>query len=120
MNVLFIDDEEEFLELMQNRLSKRGFTVSTANSGETGLALVDKQPFDVVVLDVKMPGCDGVDVLRQLKQRHPDLAVLLLSGHASTDVAMTSIENGAADYMLKPVPLNDLIVRLRDIANRNS
>ena len=115
MRVLFIDDEQDFLSLMQSRLEKRGFTIFTAPSGSDALAILDKEPLDAVVLDMKMAGMDGIEVLREIKNRQPDLPVLILSGHASPDVAMTSIESGAVDYLLKPAPLNVLIDHLRDM-----
>lgn len=118
MHVLIVDDELEFLELMQNRLDKRGFSVETAPAGEKALELVKAKAFDAMVLDVKMPGMDGIEVLRRVKQMRPELPVLLLTGHASMEAAMTGVEIGAVDYLLKPVPINDLIMRLRDIASR--
>lgn len=119
MHILVVDDEHEFLELMQNRMQKRGFTVSVAPTGEKALDMVQKGSFDAMVLDVKMPGIDGIEVLRRVKEIRPELPVLLLTGHASIEAAMTGVETGAVDYLLKPVPINDLIMRLRDIAARS-
>lgn len=118
MHVLIVDDELEFLDLMQNRLHKRGFSIDTASTGEMALEMVTARTFDAMVLDVKMPGIDGIEVLRRVKQIRPELPVLLLTGHASMEAAMTGVETGAVDYLLKPVPINDLIMRLRDIASR--
>ncbi len=115
MHILFVDDEPDFLDLMEKRLGKRGFTVATATSGEKALELLADATFDAMVLDVKMPGMDGIEVLRRVKAKRPDLPVLLLTGHASVESAMTGVENGAVDYVLKPVPLNDLIARLHDL-----
>ena len=118
MHILFVDDEPDFLELMEKRLGKRGFTVTTAPGGEEALALLDGDAsFDAVVLDVKMPGMDGIEVLRRIKAKRPKVPVLLLTGHASVESAMTGVETGAVDYVLKPVPLNDLIARLRDLTS---
>ncbi|MDL2279891.1 response regulator [Desulfovibrio sp. OttesenSCG-928-G11] len=118
MHILVVDDEREFLELMNNRLQKRGFTVSVAANGDDALTMVEGGSYDAMVLDVKMPGTDGIEVLRRVKQMKPDLPVLLLTGHASIEAAMTGVESGAVDYLLKPVPINDLIMRLKDIAAR--
>lgn len=118
MHILVVDDEREFLELMNNRLQKRGFTVSVAANGDDALTMVSGGNYDAMVLDVKMPGTDGIEVLRRVKQMKPDLPVLLLTGHASIEAAMTGVESGAVDYLLKPVPINDLIMRLKDIAAR--
>lgn len=118
MHILVVDDEREFLELMMNRLQKRGFSVVVASGGEQALELVEKEDFEAMVLDVKMPGLDGMEVLRRVRRLRPQLPVLLLTGHASVEAAMTGVETGAVDYLLKPVPINDLIMRLRDIAAR--
>ena len=118
MHILIVDDELEFLELMQNRLHKRGFSVITAGTGEGALEKVGQEQFDAMVLDVKMPGIDGIEVLRKVKAIRPELPVILLTGHASTEAALMGVESGAVDYLLKPVPINDLIMRLRDIASR--
>lgn len=118
MHILIVDDEQEFLELMKNRLHKRGFSVVTAGTGEAALECVKQESFDAMVLDVKMPGVDGLEVLRKVKQIRPELPVMLLTGHASTEAALIGVESGAVDYLLKPVPINDLIMRLRDIASR--
>ena len=115
MHILVVDDENEFLELINNRLQKRGFTVEGASTGEKALELVREQSFDAMVLDVKMPGIDGIEVLRQVKQMKPELPVILLTGHASIETAMTGVETGAVDYLLKPVSINDLVMRLRDM-----
>ena len=115
MHILFVDDEPDFLELMENRLGKRGFTITTAADGEKALALLNDNSFEAVVLDVKMPGLDGIEVLRRIKAKWPHLPVLLLTGHASVESAMTGVEIGAVDYVLKPVPLNDLIARLKEL-----
>jgi DNA-binding response OmpR family regulator len=79
---------------------------------------VERKNFDAMVLDVKMPGIDGIEVLRRVKRTRAELPVLLLTGHASVEAAMAGVESGAVDYLLKPVPINDLIMRLRDIASR--
>lgn len=118
MRILIVDDEQEFLELMSNRLQKRGFSVVSADTGDKALDLVERQDFEAMILDVKMPGMDGIEVLRRVKRLRPGLPVLLLTGHASMEAAMTGVESGAVDYLLKPVPINDLVIRLRDMAAR--
>ncbi len=117
MHILLVDDEADYLELMQNRLEKRGFQVTTAENGPQALAAIEKVAFDAAVLDVKMTGMDGLEVLRRIKATHPEVEVILLSGHASMESAVLGVETGAADYLLKPVPINDLIERLNDVVN---
>lgn len=119
MHVLFVDDEQDFLELMQKRMVLRGMTAATASSGEQALQVLDAAlregtPFDAVVLDVRMPGVDGLEVLRRMKQLVPNLPVILLTGYASMGIAMQGLELGAYDYMLKPVGINELIIKLNE------
>lgn len=116
MNILIVDDETEFLELVGKRLARRGMDVTTASSGEEALAVAEGRTFDVVVLDVKMPGIDGLETLRRLRVMHPTMPVLLLTGHASLGSAVSGMELGAFDYMLKPVAINELIIKLNEAA----
>lgn len=116
MRILVVDDEQEFLSLIQKRLSRRNMEVSTASNGSDALELARQQNFDVVLMDVRMPGLDGLATLRQLKEIRPQLPVILLTGHASLGVAVNGMELGAFDYMLKPVAINELIIKLEDAA----
>ena len=120
MHALFVDDEVEFLQLMEKRLSRRGMTIVTAPDGQSALDIVTeamKQPetmFQVVVMDVRMPGMDGLETLRHMKKIAPKLPVLLLTGHASLGVAVQGMDPGAYDYMLKPVAINELIIKMEE------
>ena len=120
MHALFVDDEVEFLQLMEKRLSRRGMTIVTAPDGQSALDIVTeamKQPetmFQVVVMDVRMPGMDGLETLRHMKKIAPKLPVLLLTGHASLGVAVPGMDLGAYDYMLKPVAINELIIKMEE------
>lgn len=120
MRALFVDDELEFLELMQKRLLRRGMEVATAPDGQTALNMVDEalapggQPFNIVVMDVRMPGMDGLETLRHMKQKAPKLPVLLLTGHACMGVAVEGLDLGAYDYMLKPVAISELIIKMEE------
>ena len=120
MHALFVDDEVEFLQLMEKRLSRRGMTIVTAPDGQSALDIVTeamKQPetmFQVVVMDVRMPGMDGLETLRHMKKIAPKLPVLLLTGHASPGVAVQGMDLGAYDYMLKPVAINELIIKMEE------
>ncbi|MBQ7585020.1 MAG: response regulator [Desulfovibrionaceae bacterium] len=121
MRVLLVDDEVEFLELMKKRLSRRGFEVFTANEGSKALNLIaealkseEAEAYKVVVLDVRMPGMDGLETLRGIKKIAPALPVILLTGHAAVGIAMEGLELGAFDYMLKPVPIEDLISKMEE------
>ena len=106
--VLLVDDEEEFVETLAERMRSRGMDVSTSNSGADALQLVDEEDFDVVVLDLKMPGIDGLDALKRIKHRRPDIQVVLLTGYASVASGVEAIKEGALEFLEKPVDLTSL------------
>ncbi len=112
--VLLVDDEADFLETLLKRLNKRQIAAFGAGSGETALDWLGRNQADLVVLDVKMPGMDGIQTLREIKRRHPAIEVLMLTGHADMDAAMEGMEEGAFDYLMKPIRLDTLIYRLQD------
>ncbi|MBQ7738740.1 MAG: response regulator [Desulfovibrionaceae bacterium] len=118
MRALFVDDEVEFLELMQKRLTKRGITLSVATNGQEALDILESTPkeefFQIVVMDVRMPGMDGLETLRRMKDKYPDLPIILLTGHVSMGVAVEGMELGAFDYMLKPVSLSELLLKMEE------
>ena len=106
--VLLVDDEEEFVETLAERMRTRGMDVSTSNSGADALQLVDEEDFDVVVLDLKMPGIDGLEALKRIKHRRPDIQVVLLTGYASVANGVEAIKEGALEFLEKPVDLASL------------
>lgn len=111
--VLVVDDEDDFRETMVNRLRKRNIDVTGAESGEKALELIDKYLFDVVILDVKMPGMDGVETLREMKRKRPLMEVIMLTGHASVESGIEGMKLGAFDYVLKPADFDDLFNKMR-------
>ncbi len=111
--ILVVDDEDDFRETIVKRLQKRKMTARGAESGEKALELIEAQPFDVVVLDVKMPGLDGIDTLREIKKRKPLIEVILLTGHASLESGIEGMKLGAYDYVMKPANLEELIEKMR-------
>jgi two-component system, OmpR family, response regulator len=111
--VLVVDDEDDFRETIVKRLEKRKMKARGAESGERALDLIESQPFDVVVLDVKMPGLDGIDTLREIKKRKPLIEVILLTGHASMESGIEGIKLGAFDYVMKPANLDELVEKMR-------
>lgn len=121
IRVLLVDDEADYLEITAKRLTRRGYVVTTASDCRTGLASLAASSVDVVVLDLMLPDMDGNDCLKELRKGFPTLGVLMLTGHASVHTGLTCLENGANDYCLKPVPLDELVEKIeivyRDMKN---
>ncbi len=113
-NVLLVDDETDFLTTIVKRLKKRGLNPVGANSGDEALAIIKAQQMDVVVLDVKMPGMDGLQTLREIKKLDPLIEVIMLTGHANVEVAIEGMELGAFDYLMKPADIDELHYKLQD------
>jgi DNA-binding NtrC family response regulator len=111
--VLVIDDELDFLETIVNRLKKRKLDALGAATGEEGLDLLKQQLFDVVLLDIKMPGgMDGIETLREIKKLQPLTEVILLTGHASVETSIEGMKLGAFDYLLKPMKFEELLQKM--------
>lgn len=119
ISLLLVDDELDFLEITAKRLARRGFTVRTATNCREGLEALKAGPVDVVVLDVMLPDIDGIQCLREIKKLYPALAVILLTGHASMEVGLKSMEYGASDYCLKPVELEELVDKIEIVYRDN-
>lgn len=115
---LIVDDEIDFLETIVKRLQNRNIAVLGVESGEKALEVLASQEFDVVVLDVKMPGMDGIDTLREIKKKKSLVEVIMLTGHASVELGIQGMQLGAFDYVMKPVPLDELLDRMRQAYER--
>lgn len=107
--VLVVDDEPDFVETLVKRLERRGFAVTGVGSGQEALLLLGKRHFDVVILDVMMPGMDGIETLREIKLGWPKTQVILLSGHGGEEMGMRGMAYGAYSYLLKPVSLKIIV-----------
>ncbi len=116
--VLVVDDEDDFRETLVKRMEKRNLEVSGAESAQKALDILDQRDFDVVVLDVKMPGMDGIEALRELKKKNPLTEVILLTGHASVESGIEGMKLGAFDYLMKPVNMDELLSRVRQAYER--
>jgi len=116
--VLLVDDELDFLEMLSQRLRLRGLPVVTAPSGPEALEVLDREEVDVVVLDVRMPGMDGIEVLRRIKESHPRVEVVMLTGHADLESSLEGMRFGFFDYLTKPVAIGDLIDKIGDAQRR--
>jgi DNA-binding NtrC family response regulator len=117
-HVLVVDDEQEFRDITLKRLEKRGLKVKGAESGEKALEILEHSRTDVVLLDVKMPGMDGIETLRQIRILRPLVEVVLLTGHASVDSGIEGMKLGAFDYLMKPIELEPLLEKLADAYER--
>ncbi len=115
VRVMLIDDEVEFLESMQRVLKRRNLEVSVADSGKKGLALLRETLVDVVVLDLKMPGMDGLEVLRRIKSEFPSVEVIILTGHPSVETALEVINLGANEYLKKPPEIGELVTTIHKL-----
>ncbi|MCA1945830.1 MAG: response regulator [Desulfovibrio sp.] len=118
--VLLVDDEQDFLDLMQKRMAKRKIDLQVASSGQQALDMARNNFFDVVILDVKMPGMDGIETLRQLRIISPDTQVIMLTGHADVETAVKGMELGAFDYMMKPMSFDYLLMKIQDAHSMRS
>ena len=118
ISVLLVDDEPDLLDFLAKRLERRGFDVRTAQGGLEALEFMERFTPDVVVLDVLMPGMDGMATLRELRRRFPRVEVVMLTGHGSTESALQGMELGAYDYLLKPVAIGDLVQKIEEASGR--
>jgi DNA-binding NtrC family response regulator len=113
-SVLLVDDEVDFVNTLTKRMKKRNLTASSVNTGEDALGFLGQHPTDVVVLDVKMPGMDGIQTLKEIKKQHPLTEVIMLTGHANVEVAIQGMEIGAFDYLMKPMAIEELVYKIQD------
>ena len=120
IRVLLVDDEQEFVETLAQRLEVRDFDVATSLSGADALALLEEREVDLVVLDLQMPGVDGLEVLRQIKQRKPLIEVIMLTGHATVETAIDGMKLGAFDFLLKPTETEELVEKIGKAFARKS
>ena len=110
--VLLVDDEEQFVEVLAQRLQGRGYKVETAFNGDDAIEFVNRHEVDVVILDVLMPGRDGVETLRELKRIKPLVEVIMLTGHATVETAIQGMKLAAYDYLMKPTDTAELVDKI--------
>ena len=114
-NVLLVDDEVEFVETFGERLKMRNLEISKAFSGKEALKVLEKHPdLEVVVLDVKMPGMDGIETLAEIKKKFPLVEVIMLSGHSTVESAIEGMKKGAFDYLMKPCDMDQIIAKVTE------
>jgi DNA-binding response OmpR family regulator len=108
-DILIVDDEVELAETLAERLRLRGFSVSAAFNGEQALQIMEETSVGVMLLDLKMPGIDGMEILRRVRKTHPDIEVIILSGHGSEQDETYSRSLGAFEYLRKPADIGDVV-----------
>jgi DNA-binding response OmpR family regulator len=116
--VLLVDDEKDFVEMLSLRLEEVGENVTPAYSGQECLDILEKKDIDVVLLDILMPGMDGVATLKEIKNRFPLVEVIMLTGHGTTESAVRGLKLGAFDYLLKPAHFGELTAKLESARKR--
>ena len=114
MKIMLVDDEERFLTTTQKLLTRKGVDVVTATSGSEALNKLVTENVHVVILDVKMPGMDGIATLKAMKERHPLLEIIMLTGHATVESAVEGLKLGATDYLMKPTDVDDLVAKAEE------
>jgi DNA-binding response OmpR family regulator len=119
IRVLIVDDEEDFASAIAERLGRRGFEATAAFSARAGLALLEEITVDVVVLDLKMPGMDGLTALGRIRKLHPDVQVIVLTGHGTVAAGIEGMQLGAADFLQKPVTIEVLGTAITAAAERS-
>ncbi len=117
--IMLVDDEVPFVETMTKRLEKRNLTVITAYEGQEALEKLERhRNLDVVILDVKMPGMDGIEVLKAIKKKNFLTEVIMLTGHGTMESAMEGMRLGAYDYLMKPCDIEQLLAKIEEATNR--
>ena len=118
IKVLLVDDEEQFVDVLAQRLEGRGFQVNTAFNGDDAIAFVEEHDVDVVILDVLMPGRNGIETLQELKRVRPITEVIMLTGHATVETAIQGMKLGAYDYLMKPTDTAELVDKINKAQQR--
>ena len=116
--VLLVDDEADFVEMLSLRLTEIGERVTPAHSGRECLEILGQKTIDVVILDIRMPGMDGIETLREIKKRFPLVEVMMLTGHGTTETAVEGMKLGAFDYLMKPADFDELLLKLENARKR--
>ena len=116
--VLLVDDEEEFVEMLAKRMKARGIRVDTADSGASAIDKVKQRHFDVIVLDLAMPGMDGMEAFEKISEINPDLQVIFLTGHGTIHTAFEAMKMGAAEFLEKPTNFQELLEKVQEASQK--
>lgn len=118
--ILLVDDEEKFVDYLNKRLRNRDYEAEVALSGEEAIEKIKHTDYDVVILDVLMPGLDGIETLRAIKNIKPLVEVIMLTGHASVESGVEGMKLGAYDYLMKPCDIDELITKTNKAHERKT
>lgn len=116
--ILIVDDEVVFTSNILKLLSKRGYDAVAVNDGESAIRITDEKEFDVIILDIKMPGMDGIATLKEIKKKGIAAEVVILTGHGTVEAGIEGMQLGAFDFIMKPVAINDLIEKISQAYQR--
>jgi two-component system OmpR family response regulator len=116
--VLIVDDEEAFANNIVKLIANRGYDTKAVYNGQSAIDALDEADFDVIILDMKMPGLDGLATLKQIKRKKPGVEVIILTGHSSWDAGINGIQLGAFDFLMKPIRFDDLYEKVRQAYQR--
>lgn len=116
--VLLVDDEQDFLETLSSRLEMRGLKVSAVTSGEQAVVEAKEQDYDAIVVDLAMPGIDGLETLKRIKADNPNAEIIMLTGQASVQSGVEAMKLGAGDFLQKPVELSELLSKIGEAKNK--
>ena len=118
--VLLVDDEEEFLEIMAERMKARDIEVTTSSSAQEAFALLEKEMFDAVIMDFMMPEINGIEALKKIKEKNPEMQIILLSGYATVQKGVEAMKAGAFDFIEKPADLDKLSEKIKKAHNKKA
>ena len=116
--VLLVDDEQDFLETLSSRLEVRGLKVSAVTSGEQAIAEAKQQDYDAIIVDLSMPGIDGLETLKRIKADNPNAEIIMLTGHGSVQSGVEAMKLGAGDFLQKPVELSELMNKIGEAKDK--
>jgi two-component system KDP operon response regulator KdpE len=118
LNTLIVDDEASFRRVLRTSLAQNGFAIDEAQSGEEAVAILTRYAFDLVLLDVNMPGIGGVEACREIRARSPKIGIVMVTVQDGESEMVRALEAGADDYIIKPIRLRELVARLRAVSRR--
>lgn len=115
--ILLVDDEEEFTKTLSERMESRGLVARTATSGQEALEKVGAEKFDAIILDMQMPGLDGIETMRRMLENNPDLQIILLTGYGTVEKSVEAMKIGAKDFLEKPANIEQLLEKIKIAGN---